>query len=88
MVTWIVVAVVVVAVLILALVVGAVLGRLRRLDRSVRRLGLRQQEALRLQSGAATLEATVADLQQRAELTQDRLTVIRAARGTRDAAAG
>lgn len=80
MVTWIVVAVVVLALLVLVLAVMSVVGRLSALQRAARRLQLRQEEAMRLQQGAATLEASVAALQQRAELAQEQMVAIRGRR--------
>jgi hypothetical protein len=76
-VTWIVVALLVLAVLVLVLAVMPVLGRLKTLERAVRKLQLRQEEAMRLQEGAATLEASVAALQHRAEFAQEQMTAIR-----------
>jgi hypothetical protein len=76
-VTWIVIAVVVLALLVLVLAVLPVLGRLNTLQRALRRLQLRQEEAMRLQEGAAVLEASVAALQQRAEFAQEQMTAIR-----------
>jgi hypothetical protein len=76
-VTWIVIAVVVLALVVLVLAVMPVMGRLNTLERALRRLQLRQEEAMRLQEGAAGLEASVAALQDRAQLAQDQIAVIR-----------
>jgi hypothetical protein len=80
-VTWIVVALVVLAVLVLVLAVMPVLSRLNTLQRALHRLGLRQEEAMRLQENAAALEASVVALQQRAELAQEQMTAIRGDHG-------
>lgn len=84
MLKWIVLAVFVVALVVLGLAVRPVLVRLPRLHRSVRRLQRREQELLRLQHSAAVLEETLAGLQERGTVAQDRLAVIRAGRGRHD----
>lgn len=81
MLTWIVIAVIVVALFILGWAVTPLLGRLRRLDRATRRLQLRQEQATGLQAGAETLTASLAGLQERAAAAEQRLAVIKAARG-------
>jgi HAMP domain-containing protein len=75
---WIVIAAVVLGLIILVAVTVPVIGRLSALRRAVRRLQGRQQEALKLQAGAAELERTLTGLQRRAETTQERLALIRA----------
>ncbi|KUL27980.1 MULTISPECIES: hypothetical protein [Actinoplanes] len=78
---WVWIAVVVIAVLVLVLAGLRLLGRLSGLNRAARRLQLRQEEALRVQSGAEKLQQTVLGLQQRAEQAQDHLEQIKANRG-------
>jgi hypothetical protein len=84
MVKWIVIAVVVLALIVLIGSVLSVLGKLTGLERALRRLQRRQEEAAKLQRGAAVLEHTVAGLRERAELMEGRLAVIRAGRGGSD----
>lgn len=83
MVTWIVVAVVVVSLLILGAAVMSLLGRLTGLRRAVRRLLLRQEQALKLAKRAGVLTESIAALQERAESAQQQVAVIKAGRGTR-----
>jgi hypothetical protein len=64
--------------------VFSVLSKLTGLDRALRRLQLRQEEAAKLQRGAAVLEQSAAGLQERAELMQNQLAVIKAGRGGAD----
>jgi uncharacterized membrane protein YcjF (UPF0283 family) len=85
-VTWIVVAVCVLAVIVLALAVRPVLGRLGRLMRAADGLRQRQDEALALQARAEALAARVQKVAERAGTAQERITVIRAARGNRERA--
>ncbi len=81
MVTWILIAAVVAGLIILVAVSLPVVGRLSELQRAVGRLQRRQQEATALQEGAQSLETTLLGLQRRAETMQERLAVIKAARG-------
>ncbi|WP_067501363.1 hypothetical protein [Actinoplanes sp. TFC3] len=81
MVLWIVLAVVVVALIILVVSVLSVLGRLSALDRAMRRLLLRQEQAGKLQADVAALQETVAGLQHRAETAQQQVAVIKAGHG-------
>ncbi|GAA2594376.1 hypothetical protein GCM10010435_86720 [Winogradskya consettensis] len=81
MVLWIVVAVVVLALIILGASVLSVMGRLSGLDRALRRLLLRQEQATRLQQGAEELQEKIEGLQKRAELAQEQVAVIKAGRG-------
>ena len=81
MVTWIVVAVCVLAVVVLALAVVSVLRRVGGLLDAAEGLQPRQRQALGLQARAETLAATVQGLAGRAETMQERITVLRAARG-------
>lgn len=83
MVTWIVVVVVVVAVLVGVLAVASVFGRLSGLRRAVRRLQLRQDEAVRLQQHAEVLQVTIAGLQERAAVAAGRVAAIRGDDGHR-----
>jgi hypothetical protein len=78
---WIVIAVVVLALVVLVTVTLPVIGRLSGLQRAVLRLQRRQDDAMRLQAGAAELEQTMLGLQRRAETMQERLAVITAGRG-------
>ncbi|MEU7904746.1 hypothetical protein [Actinoplanes sp. NPDC049118] len=82
MVKWIVIAVVVLGVIILVAAALSVLGRLSGLERAGRKLERRRQEAEKLQERAAVLERSVARVQDRAELMQARLTVIKAGHGS------
>jgi type II secretory pathway component PulJ len=81
MVLWIVIAVVVLALVILGAAVLAVLGRLSALDRAMRRLMLRREQAEKLQAGAAVLERTLAGLQERAAIAEEQVAIIKAGRG-------
>ena len=81
MVKWIVIGVVVLALVVLVVSVFSVLNRLNGLDRAARRLQRRQAEAMKLQQDAVVLEESVAGLQQRAEIMQGQLAVIKAGRG-------
>ncbi|HEU4348547.1 MAG TPA: hypothetical protein VFR35_12255 [Actinoplanes sp.] len=80
---WIVIAAVVAGLIILLAVALPVAGRLANLRRAVTRLQRRQQEAMRLQAGAAEVEQTLQGVQQRAGTMQERLAIIRAGRGDR-----
>ena len=84
MVKWIAIAVVVLALIVLTASVFSVLNRLNGLERAARRLERRQVEAMRLQQHAVVLEETVAGLQQRAEVMQGQLAVIKAGGGASD----
>lgn len=70
---WIALALIGLALLVLLLVARAVLGRLPRLHRAVRRMQLREEQVLRLQDRALTLQETVAGLEQRGLVAQQRL---------------
>jgi TolA-binding protein len=78
---WIVIAAVVVGLIILVAVTLPVAGRLSGLQRAMARLQRRQEEAMKLQAGAQTLEQTVLGLQQRAETMQERIALIKAGHG-------
>lgn len=84
MVLWIVIAVVVLALVILGAAVVAVLGRLRGLDRAMRKLLRQQEQAARLQAKAEVLQETIAGLERRAELAQEQVAVIKAGHGSSD----
>lgn len=81
MVKWIAIALVVLALVVLVVSVFSVLTRLNGLDRAARRLQRRQEEAMKLQRHAVVLEKSVAGLQQRAEIMQAQVAVIKAGRG-------
>ncbi|MFI5935417.1 hypothetical protein [Actinoplanes sp. NPDC051494] len=81
MVLWIVIGVVVLALIILVVSVLSVLGRLSGLDRAMRRLLQRQEQATRLQADAEALQETILGLQKRAEVAQEQIAVIKAGRG-------
>ena len=74
---WIWIAVVVIALIIMGSAVVSLLGRLSGLRRAAVRLQRRQSEAMKLQRGAEKLQHTVLGLQQRAELTQERIAAIK-----------
>ncbi|MGA5299198.1 hypothetical protein ACPCHT_04680 [Nucisporomicrobium flavum] len=81
MVLWIVIGVVVLGLVILGAAVMAVMGRLSALDRAMRRLLLRREQAEKLQAGAAALERSVAELQERATIAEEQVAIIKAGRG-------
>lgn len=81
MVLWIVVAIVVLALVILGAAVMSVLGRLSALDRAMRRLLLRREQAVKLQAGAEELERSLAGLQERAVIAEEQVAIIKAGRG-------
>jgi hypothetical protein len=78
---WIVIAAVVLGLIVLVAVTVPVVGRLAGLQLAVRRLRRRQQEAMKLQAGAAQLEQTAHALLRRAETVQERLALIGAGNG-------
>ena len=80
MVKWIVIGVVLLGLLVLALAVRPVLGRLRGLERAMRRLQRRQEEAAALQVRAEELRERAEGLQERVEVAQKRIAVIQAKR--------
>jgi Sec-independent protein translocase protein TatA len=73
---WVWIAVVVVALVILVAAALPLLRRLGGLGRAVRRLRLRQEEAMRLREKAAVLERTVLDVQGRADETQRKIAAL------------
>ena len=81
MVLWIVVGVVVLALVVLVAAVMTVVGRLSALERAMRRLVLRREQAEKLQAGAAVLERSVAALQERAAIAQEQVAIIKAGHG-------
>lgn len=78
---WVWIAVVVIALIVLVSVGSRLLGRLFELRRAATRLQRRQEEALKLQAGAETLQRTVLGVQQRAEHAQQAVEQIKAATG-------
>ena len=78
---WVWIAVVAVALFVLVFAAVRLLGRLSGLRRAAGKLRRRQEEAVRLQAGAAELEQTVLGLQQRAERAQEQVEKIRAGLG-------
>lgn len=85
MVIWIVVGICVLAVLLLGLAVRPVLGRVDGLLTAAEGLQRHRAAALALQARAESLAAGAQQLGQRAGTVQDRLAVIRAARGKQGA---
>jgi biopolymer transport protein ExbB/TolQ len=81
MVLWIVIAVVVVALIILGASVLSVLGRLSGLDRAMRRLLLRREQAEKLQGDVQELQQVIAGLEQRAQTAQEQVAAIKAGQG-------
>jgi type II secretory pathway pseudopilin PulG len=81
---WVWIAVVVVALIIMGSAALSLLGRLSGLQHAAVRLQRRQQEAMKLQEGAAVLEQSVLALHERAEITQGRLATIQAGLGRDD----
>jgi hypothetical protein len=77
---WIVLGVVLLGLLVLSLAVRPLLARRRDLERALRRLRLRQEEAAGLQAASAELEEQLAVLRERAEVAERRMTLIRAKR--------
>ena len=78
---WIVIAAVVIGLIVLVAVTLPLAGRLSTLRRALAKLQRRQAEAMALQAGAARLEQTVLETQQRAETMQERIALIKAGRG-------
>ena len=81
---WVWIAVVVIGLVVLGSAALSLLGRLSVLQHAAVRLQRRQAEATQLQEGAAVLEQSVLGLQQRAEVMQEKIAVIQAARGKGD----
>lgn len=80
MVVWIVIGVVVLGLVVLALSAGPVLGRLPELERAVRRLLLKQEQAERLQVAAEALQQRVETVAAQAEQAAGRVEAIKAGR--------
>ena len=76
MLLWVWIAVVVVALVILLSAAVPLLGRLGGMQRAVRRLRLRQEEAGKLQEKAAVLERTVLGVQERADEMQRKIAAL------------
>lgn len=77
---WIVLGVVLLGLVVLALAVRPLLARRRELERALRRLRLRQEEATALQAASADLEERLGVLRERAEVAEHRMALIRAKR--------
>lgn len=78
---WVWIAVGAIALIILVTAALRLLGRLPELRRAAMRLQHRQEDAMRLQAGAAKLEQTVLGLQERAEKAQEQVEQIKAGLG-------
>ena len=78
---WVWIAVVAIALIVLVVAAVRLLGRLSELRRAAGKLQRRQEEAMRLQAGAAVLEQTVLGLRQRAEQAQEQVEQIKAGLG-------
>jgi hypothetical protein len=81
MVKWIVIAVVVLGLVLLGIAGMSVVRRLPELDRAMRKLMRRQEEALKLQADAEQLQRTILAVQHKAEIAQEQVAVIKAGRG-------
>ncbi|GIF47892.1 hypothetical protein DFJ67_7564 [Asanoa ferruginea] len=81
MVLWIVIGVAVLGLLVLALAARAVLARLPELARALRRLEDRQARAQALGDELAVLQERAESVRQQTVVTQQRIEVIKAARG-------
>ncbi|MGN9906651.1 hypothetical protein ACTMTJ_03760 [Phytohabitans sp. LJ34] len=77
MVLWVVIAVVLVGLLVLVLAAGSLVGRLRPLRRAAMALLRRQAEAEKLQAAALTLAQEAETLRLKAEITQERIALIK-----------
>jgi hypothetical protein len=73
---WVWIAVVVIALVILVSAAVPLLGRLGGLQRAMRRMQLRQGEAIKLQEKAAVLERTVLEVQGRADEMQRKIATL------------
>lgn len=80
---WVVVAAVLVGLVVLALSAGSVMGRLGPLRRAATTLLRRQAEAEKLQAAASTLAHEAETLRLKAEITQERLALIKVKSGSR-----
>lgn len=78
---WVWIAVVVVSLIIVGWAALSLLGRLSVFQHATVRLQRRQQEAMKLQEGAAVLEQSVLAVQERAEVMQGRVATIQAGLG-------
>lgn len=83
MVLWIVVAAVLVGLLVLALSAGSLAGRLRPLRRAAFTLLRRQQEVEKLRVAALALAKEAETLRLKAEMTQERVALIKVKSGPR-----
>ena len=84
MLLWVWIAVVVVALIVMGIAVGSVVSRLGGLRRAAVKLQRRQEEAMKLQAGAAELERSVLGLQERAERMQGQVATIQTGLGRGD----
>jgi hypothetical protein len=83
MVLWVVIAAVLVGLLVLVMAAGSLAGRLRPLRRAATALLRRQAEAEKLQAAAFTLAQEAETLRLKAEITQERLALIKVKSGPR-----
>jgi hypothetical protein len=77
MVLWVVIAAVLVGLLVLVFAAGALVGRLGRLRRAAVTLLRRQAEVEKVQAAAFTLVQEAETLRLKAEITQERLALIK-----------
>jgi hypothetical protein len=83
MVVWVVVAAVLVGLLVLVFAGGALLGRLRPLRRAATTMLRRQAEVEKLQAAAFTLAQEAETLRLKAEITEERIALIKVKSGPR-----
>lgn len=77
MILWVVIGAVLVGLLVLVLAAGSLVGRLRPLRRAAMALLRRQAEAEKLQAAAFTLAQEAETLRLKAEITQERIALIK-----------
>ncbi|BCB91408.1 hypothetical protein [Phytohabitans suffuscus] len=83
MILWVVIALVLVGLLVLVSAAASLAGRLRPLRRAATTLLRRQAEAEKLQAAAVTLAREAETLRLKAEITQERLALIKVKSGPR-----
>jgi hypothetical protein len=83
MVMWVVIAAVLVGFLVLVLAAGSLVGRLRPLRRAAMTVLRRQAEVEKLRAAALTLAQEADTLRLKAEITQERLALIKVSRGAK-----
>jgi hypothetical protein len=83
MVLWVVIAAVLVGLLVLVVALASLAGRLRPLRRAATRLLRRQAEVEKVQAAALTLAQEAETLRLKAEITQERLALIKVKSGPR-----